>query len=149
MGELAFDSILWKGGKVAQPLEPDLVQSQQNLDWCERLVLVYPMWWGTFPARLKGWLDRVLEPGFAYRYHDKGPFWDKLLTGRHAHIIRTSDAPSLWVRLVYRDCDLICLRRAVLGFCGIGTRRIWRIGRVKDLDPAGRTKAIAAVARMV
>jgi putative NADPH-quinone reductase len=27
--------------------------------WAEHLVFVYPTWWGTMPALLKGFLDRT------------------------------------------------------------------------------------------
>ena len=30
--------------------------------WCDAMVFVYPVWWGGFPALLKGWLDRVWVP---------------------------------------------------------------------------------------
>lgn len=36
------------------------------LQWAERLVLVYPTWWGSYPARLKGWFDRTWITGVAY-----------------------------------------------------------------------------------
>jgi len=49
-----------------QELGPCLVQSQQDLLWAEHLILVHPIWWATMPALLKGWLDRVLQPGFAF-----------------------------------------------------------------------------------
>ena len=50
----------------------------------EALVLVYPTWWGAMPALLKGFFDRVLLPGYAYRYRRDSPWWDKLLAGRSA-----------------------------------------------------------------
>lgn len=49
-----------------QALEPCLQRCQESLLWAEHLIIVYPVWWGTMPALLKGWLDRVLLPGFAF-----------------------------------------------------------------------------------
>lgn len=37
-----------------------------DIAWCDTLVFVYPTWWYGLPAILKGWLDRVLLPGFAF-----------------------------------------------------------------------------------
>lgn len=48
---------------------------------------------GASPA--EGFFDRVLLPDFACRPHSGDPFWDKVLTGRTAHIISTSDAVAL------------------------------------------------------
>jgi NAD(P)H dehydrogenase (quinone) len=152
VGALDFDP----GALPSAPSAPtgeamgaDLLASQAHLAWCERFVLIYPMWWGHVPARLKGWMEHVLTPGFAFRYHDQGTGWDSLLSGRTAHLIRTSDAPVFYARLWYRDSDLVCIRRAVLGYCGVKTVRVRRIGRVGAMDAAARARAIAAVARMV
>ncbi len=136
-------------GDAPPPDAADLRAAQTNLAWCERFVLVYPMWWGSMPARLKSWFEQVLTPGFAFRYHANDPMWDALLGGREAHILRTSDAPALYARFVYHDCDIVCLRRAILGFCGIRTRRVLRIGGVGRMRPAARKRAIARARRMV
>src|SRR5680860_311601 len=82
LGEMRFDPILWKGYKEVQELEPDLKQAQEHILWYEKWVIVYPIWWGNVPALFKGFLDRTLYSGFAYKYHDNDPFWDKLLKGR-------------------------------------------------------------------
>ncbi|WP_443969516.1 NAD(P)H-dependent oxidoreductase [Sphingobium sp. CR28] len=149
IGALRFDPVLHQGYKDLPPLEPDLAESQASLLWCERLVLIYPMWWGGFPALLKGWLDRVLTPGFAFLYHKKGPGWDRHLSGREAHVISTSDCPALYARLWYRNADFTMLARAILGFCGIRVTQRLRIGRVKFLDAAARDKAIGRVCAML
>jgi NAD(P)H dehydrogenase (quinone) len=138
IGELVFDPILWKGYSTIQPLEPDLVTAQENITWCERWVLFYPIWWGSIPALLKGFFDRALYSGFAYRYHKRDPMWDGLLKGRSAHIFSTSDAPNLWTLLVYRNSDLGTVKHATFGFCGIRPVRVTRFDRMKDLFPGQR-----------
>lgn len=129
--DLTFDPILHEGYRTSQALEPDLIRAQQDLLWARHLVLVYPVWWGSVPALLKGFLDRTLLPGFAFRHHEDGHGWDKLLEGRSAHLIATSDAPAFWVRLAYRNCDAVMLRKAVLGFCGIAPIGLTRIGGIQ------------------
>ena len=48
-------------------LEPDLKAAQASIAWSEHLVFLLPVWWGNWPALLKGFLDRVLLPGYAFR----------------------------------------------------------------------------------
>jgi len=76
LSEMRFDPNVHADSPEHQPLEPELVRAQSDIHWAEHLILVYPTWWGTFPALLKGFLDRVLTPGFAFRHvtHDR---WDK------------------------------------------------------------------------
>lgn len=142
VGELKFDPVLWEGYKSIQPLEPDLLQAKVNIKWCDRLIIVYPMWWGSLPALLKGFIDRVLHPGFAFKYHEKGPFWDKLLKGRSAYVICTSDAPGWWLWLKYRNSDKHTLREAILEFCGITPVTFKRIGYMKNLNEKQREKQL-------
>lgn len=47
-------------------------QYQQLLATCDELVLIYPIWWSGMPAILKGFLDKVWLPGFAYEKTAKG-----------------------------------------------------------------------------
>jgi NAD(P)H dehydrogenase (quinone) len=46
---------------------PDLVREQARVAAADLLVFHFPIWWGAPPAILKGWFDRVLAFGFAYR----------------------------------------------------------------------------------
>ena len=57
---------------------------QQDILWADHLVFVYPNWWSTVPALLKGLIDRMFVPGFAFKYRENSPFWDKLLKGKTA-----------------------------------------------------------------
>ena len=44
----------------------DVGKYQKMIAESNRLVLVYPLWWGGYPALLKGFIDRVFSHGFAY-----------------------------------------------------------------------------------
>lgn len=95
LGELEFDPVLRHGYRQIQPLEPDLQDDADAIEACDHLVLVYPTWWGAMPALLKGFFDRVLLPGYAFRYRRDSVWWDRLLAGRSARVITTLDTPPL------------------------------------------------------
>lgn len=135
LGDLSFDPILHKGYLKIQALEPDLVQAQKDILWAEHMVFVFPMWWGTVPALLKGFLDRVLLPGFAFKYHKEDPFWDKLLKGRTGRIIFTTDAPWFWNWLVVGDPTIRMMKKAVLEFCGVKPVGVTQFDAIKTRSP--------------
>ncbi|MFE3901268.1 NAD(P)H-dependent oxidoreductase [Streptomyces sp. NPDC059153] len=56
---------------------PDVAAEQAKVEWCDLLIFQFPIWWFSMPAVLKGWVERVMSRGFAYRRgrkHAKGVF---------------------------------------------------------------------------
>ncbi len=122
-----------------QALEPCLQRCQEGLTWAEHVIIVYPVWWGTMPALLKGWLDRVLLPGFAFTDREDGG-WDGLLSGRSATLIATMDTP-LWVfQWILRAPSVQALRAATLGFCGIAPVHTLLFSPVRTSTPQRRAQ---------
>ena len=124
LGMMNFDPVLHKGYNEIQPLEADLVQSQENIEWCDHWVIVHPLWWGSAPAILKGYFDRLLLPGFGFKYQDDKAFPEKLLKGRTARILLMSDTPGFWLRWVYGAGWIKTLKNQILEFCGISPVKI-------------------------
>lgn len=59
----------WGQGAFADPV----VKSYQDaIDKADILIFPFPIWWGAMPAVLKGFCDKILLPGWAYRYGDNG-----------------------------------------------------------------------------
>ncbi len=118
-------------GENALPLEPDLLAWQGALAWADHVLIVHPYWWGAMPTKAKAVLDRALTSGFGFKYHSKGMGWDKLLKGRSADVIITSDTPPLIDSLIYRKPARRVMKNQVLEFCGIETKKIVQFGSVK------------------
>ena len=154
LSEMSFEMDGFSGYDETTPaLEPDLKTWQDNVAWAEHLLFVHPYWWGGMPTKAKAVLDRALEPGFGFKYHSRGVKWDKLLTGKSADAIITSDTPPLIDTLIYRKPARRVMKNQVLGFCGIKTRSIVQFGSVKTasdqkifhwIGKAGRMGASAA-----
>jgi 1,4-dihydroxy-2-naphthoate octaprenyltransferase len=138
--DLQFNPNVIAGSPRNQPLEPAIRQAVDLVRWADHLVFVFPTWWGTMPALMKGFLDRVLMPGFAFEEHEEGSGWDKLLTGKTAHLLTTMDTPTWVYRWIYKSPGLNSLAWATLGFCGIAPVRTTIFGVVKDSDSATRSR---------
>ena len=132
LGELDFDPLLHAGYRGTQVLEPDLQAAQAAIAWANHLVWVYPVWWGAMPALLKGFIDRVFLPGFAFRYRQGSALWDKLLAGRSAQLLVTMDSPPWYFRWVTRMPGHHQMKKAILEFCGISPVQVHSFGPVRS-----------------
>lgn len=113
-------------------------EAQDALRWAEHVVLLYPMWLGDVPALLKGFLEQVMRPDFAFAYRSNR-LPDKLLKGRTARVVVTMGMPSLFYRVVYRAHSLKSLERNILNFVGIKPVAATIIGSVEaDADDRRR-----------
>lgn len=119
LSKLNFEPNLKMGYQERMELEPDLLAAQETIKWADHVVIIHPLWWGSMPAVLKGFFDRVLLPGFAYQIHGNGKTWDKLLAGRSARVIITMDSPGWYNRFFYKRASHHTLKAAILEFCGI------------------------------
>lgn len=138
LGESAFDLNVHTVSPNQQALEDDLSRARALIYWADHLVFVYPTWWGGTPALLKGFLDRIMCPGFAFNSCDGGIGYIGLLTGRSAQLITTMDTPPLAHKLLYREPGRNAMGRATLGFCGIRPVRSMALGSVKSATLAQR-----------
>lgn len=82
----ADDLASLQDGKVAA----DIRAEQARVSAAEGLAFIFPLWWSSMPAMLKGWVDRVFSLGFAYAYGQGGPIG--LLKHRKVLLITTCGA---------------------------------------------------------
>jgi len=146
IGEMTFDPILHKGYKVIQELEPDLKTFQENMKWCEHFVLIYPIWWSSVPAMLKGLFDRAWLPGFAFKFADHGLTCEKHLKGRTGRIITSANASPWMIYFMYGPITNL-VSSAILGFAGIRTRATL-FGPSERASPAKHAKWMRKVERL-
>ncbi len=142
LAELTFNPVGSGSHEKPLVLEPALKQAQDDITWAEHLVFVYPILWGTIPALLKGFIERVFTPGFAVNFRNDSPLWDKLLAGRSARLIVTLNTPPLLYRLLFRRAGHITMKRSILEFCGITPVKITDIGPMKNASAGKREQWI-------
>ena len=87
-----------------RPVEeaPEAIRAEmEQVKECVGMVFVHPNWWGTPPAILKGWIDRVVRNGFAYGFTEQGP-WQGL-SDKIVQVFTTSNTPRDYELEVYGD----------------------------------------------
>ncbi|MCC2674460.1 MAG: dehydrogenase [Ramlibacter sp.] len=97
---------------------PDVLLEQQRIDRCQALVLVYPVYWWSFPALLKGWIDRVFSNGWAYR-ESPGEKLVKLLGRLPVHLVAIGGADAgTYDRHGYLPAMRIQIEHGIFDYCG-------------------------------
>lgn len=100
------------------PPSDDVVAEQARIDRADALVLVYPVYWWSFPGLLKGWIDRVFTNGWAYEESPGGKMVKKL--GRlHVHLIAIGGADQrTYARHGYFGAMKTQIDHGIFGYCG-------------------------------
>ena len=122
--------------------------AQAAIEWATHLVIVYPLWLGSMPALLKGFLEQVLRPGFAIASAEGAAIWDKLLSGRSARVVVTMGMPALVYRWYFRAHSLKSLERNILGFVGIKPVKETLIGSVETCGGTERRRWLDKLATL-
>jgi len=140
--ELSFNPV-FNGTYSANDLEPDLQNAQAKIKSAAHITLVFPTWWWSVPALLKGFLDRTLTPGFAFSYKSStSQIQQKLLKGKTATIITTMDSPKWFAKYLMGNVLKHQIAKGVFGFCGIKVTRIIVLDRIKFRESSEKQKMI-------
>jgi len=78
-----------KTGKTAE----DVAAEMEKVNWSDLIIFQFPIWWTSFPAILKGWIDRVFANGFAFDAAEGKMYAEGLLKGKKAVLSFTTGAP--------------------------------------------------------
>ncbi len=104
----------------AGTLADDIMAEIEKIRWCDLLIFQFPLYWFSVPAILKGWIDRVFVPGFAFgggAWYDRGGLTGKraMLSVTMAAFPQMMDADGINGMI---DVNLWPIQNGVLAFCG-------------------------------
>lgn len=146
--DLKFNVNLEFGYRKRTELEPDLLIAQQKIKWADHIVWIYPVWWGSYPAILKGFIDRVFLPGFAFQKRENSVWWDQFLKGKTARIISTLDQPKWYYRWINNHPSHTSIKKLTLNFVGIKQVKFTTIGSLRLSKDSYREKWLQKVEQL-
>jgi NAD(P)H dehydrogenase (quinone) len=123
----------------------DILAEQRKLQWCDVLILQFPLWWYAVPAIMKGWIDRVFAYGFAYGRGRK-------LDGKRAMLVMTTGgtpAPFTSNKQRVLSDMLDYLQRGTLDFCGFEVLPPFAVYGAADIHPEQREQVLLQYAQML
>lgn len=137
LGTLEFDPVLRTGYREKQALEPDLVRVGQAIERANHLAWFFPTYWAAPPALVRGLVDRLFLPGWAFRFEGHA-LPRGLLRGRSARVVTTMDSPGWWYRFMLHRTIHNSFGRATLAFCGVRPVRVTTIHGVRAFGESKR-----------
>ena len=149
--EIGFDPVMGAGERLDYHTpavnEAPVAEHLAHLRWAEGLVFVYPTWWYSLPAMLKGWIDRVWVPHATFELPEGlAPIKGRLHNIRLVGAFSTYGSPWWWVRFVIGDPGRRILLRGVKPLCHPRCRSFW-LGhyRMDSSTPASRARFLRRV----
>ncbi len=120
--DLKFNPVLHQGYREIQELEPDLKMIQEKMNWADHIVFVYPNWWCSMPALMKGMFDRMWLPGFAFNFDKQTKKLIQRLNTKSAHVIIVAGTHSPFMTWWKFGDYTNEIAHGILGFAGIRTK---------------------------
>ncbi len=123
----------------------DVAAERERLDGVRDLVLVFPVYWWSLPALLKGWVDRVFGNGWAFRVGPDGGVV-RLLGDLTVHLVPIAgDDAGRYERHGYDRAFTTQVEHGIVDYCGArrGVTAWLHESETEDLD--ARTAAVRAV----
>ena len=123
----------------------DILDEQASIDAAELITVIFPLWWSGYPAILKGWIDRVLLHGFAFKHSPKTGV-TPLLTGKKIQIITTMGASvEEYETNGMMDAMAMTMGDNVWSFCGCDDAGMVVLGEVPGMSDDERNSILSEI----
>lgn len=120
------------------PPPADVAKEQARIDQADDLVLIFPIYWWSMPAMLKGWVDRVFANGWAFDYPAANGGLEKRLSKLRMHLIGIGGADArAYEKHGYGDAMKKLIDQGIFDYCGaqVITSKLLLESEVRDPTP--------------
>ncbi|MGB1295286.1 MAG: NAD(P)H-dependent oxidoreductase [Flavobacteriales bacterium] len=97
----------------------DTAKYQELMTWADHLIFVFPLWWYQMPAVLKGFLDRTLTNGFAFKFTENDTI--KLLSDKKTTVFINAGSSEKLLEEKGLDVGIDNMIKGIFGYCGMQT----------------------------
>jgi putative NADPH-quinone reductase len=122
--------------------DPQVLDYKKRLEAADHLVFIFPIWWELMPALTKGFIDRVIFPGIAYKYEKANKMAPRLGI-KGVTLITTMNTPSLLYRLFFRNAIRHAIFTGTFWKLGYKNRKWISLNMVKFVSQEKRKKWLA------
>lgn len=126
--------------RAFEMLDKQVIEYKQRVEQADHIVFIFPIWWELMPALTKGFIDKLIFPGIAYQYKQKGLGMETLLNNlKGVTVITTMNTPSLAYRLLFGNAIQKALLLGTFWKIGIKKRKWINLTNVKSVPNRKRT----------
>ncbi|MCF7921019.1 MAG: NAD(P)H-dependent oxidoreductase [Candidatus Cloacimonetes bacterium] len=102
----------------------DILIEQEYISWADKVIIIHPIWWFSMPAMMKGYIDRILIAGFAYKYTDGHPVG--LFAGKPVLLINsTGNSDEIMEIIGIKTILNNTIDKGIYEFCGFQVNRLF------------------------
>ncbi|MFD3444473.1 NAD(P)H-dependent oxidoreductase [Microbacteriaceae bacterium 4G12] len=135
--------------RVGGDFAPDVAREHQRLEATAHLVLVFPVYWWSMPALLKGWIDRVFVNGWAFEV-DASEGMRRNLGALTIHLVPVAgDDAGLYERHGYDLALRTQIEHGVIDYCGSRRGATVFVHESEQDDADARERAVDAAVHAV
>jgi NAD(P)H dehydrogenase (quinone) len=135
------------GFRDRRAVDPKVIEYKQRLEDAEHLVLIFPIWWELMPAMTKGFIDKVIFPGVAYNYTEKGFMKRNFLKLNGVTLITTMNSASFGYRIFFGNAIKKAVLFGTFWKTGYKHRKWINLAMVKFVSDEKRRKWLANIER--
>lgn len=118
-----------------RPMPEEIQREQARVEWSDAMIFIFPLWWWSLPAMLKGWIDRVMSYGWAWV--DPANPESGFLKDRKLLVLTTAGAsPRALAKRGYDTAFDTQLRVGICEYCGLRDITIRMFHEVHHQTPA-------------
>ncbi len=147
-----FDPVMPEEELSEPPTSGPIAQQIEELCQADAIIVVHPNWWSQAPAILRGWVDRVVRDGKAYRFVPDGKggaYPEGLLKAKVALIFNTANTPQEVEESLYGDPLEVHWKKVVFGLCGVKNVRRCVFSPIITSTPEQRAAWLQEVRKIV
>ncbi|MGY4816563.1 NAD(P)H-dependent oxidoreductase [Pseudomonas chlororaphis subsp. piscium] len=126
----------------------DVLAEQARIDRADALVLVYPVYWWSMPALLKGWIDRVFANGWAFDFSLEENRTEKKLGHLRVHLLGVGGADAgTYGRHGYETAMKTQIDHGIFDYCGARVLTSELLLESESQDPALHLRTARSIGR--
>jgi NAD(P)H dehydrogenase (quinone) len=133
----------------AKFLDPKIGEYQKKIENSSSLIFIFPIWWADMPAILKGFLEKVFLPGWAYTPTNSGMLHGKLTNLKKAVVITTMGSPKIYYNFILGNPIKKILINNTLIMCGIKKCKLLQLGRTQFITKTKREKWLTQIGNYI